>query len=281
MIVINTEIYYFSGTGNSLYVAKELQKLIPKSELIPIIKALRSDSIKTMGNNVGFVFPCHGFTIPIPVKEFLKKVDLKSSNYFFAIATRGGTVFRGFPLINKYLSKQDKRLDASFIINMHSNDPKLENFKVPTMEEKKELEMSVLQKLKLIKNVIIHQKNCQDDISGITFSRFGIFNYIMERLISFMVHHVAKKVKKYFYVDSKCTGCDICEKVCPSQKIILENNKPVWQNNIDCYNCYACLNFCPEEAIQIYSKIWMKSYTTKNKRYPHPFASIKDIGGEK
>jgi len=27
---MTTEIYYFSGTGNSLYIARELQKRIPK-----------------------------------------------------------------------------------------------------------------------------------------------------------------------------------------------------------------------------------------------------------
>jgi len=85
-----------------------------------------------------------------------------------------------------------------------------------------------------------------------------------------MVHHVAKRVKNYFYSDSKCTGCGICEKVCPSQKITMEGNKPLWQRNVDCYMCYACLNFCPTEAIQIYLKIYMKSYTPERGRYPHP-----------
>jgi len=37
---MSTEIYYFSGTGNSFYVAKELQKRIPKAKLIPIISII-------------------------------------------------------------------------------------------------------------------------------------------------------------------------------------------------------------------------------------------------
>ncbi len=49
--------------------------------------------------------------------------------------------------------------------------------------------------------------------------------------------------------------------------------------NVDCYMCYACLNFCPKEAIQIYSKIWMKSYTTERGRYP--YTTIEDIVGQK
>jgi len=37
----------------------------------------------------------------------------------------------------------------------------------------------------------------------------------------------------------------------------------------------------PGQAVQIKSKIYMKSYTDKNGRYPHPFATIKDIAGQK
>lgn len=90
------QIYYFSGTGNSLHVARELQKIIPAAELIPIAGVLKSAELKTSADQVGLVFPCHGLTFPIPVKRFLKKVDATSANYFFAIATRGGTIFRGF-----------------------------------------------------------------------------------------------------------------------------------------------------------------------------------------
>ena len=164
---------------------------------------------------------------------------------------------------------------------MCMNDPKLKSFTVPTNEELKNIEINVQQKLEVIKKTIIHQENYQDDISGVTFSRFGLLNYIPERLIPFMVHHVATKVKNYFHSDSKCTGCGICEEVCPSQKIIMKNNKPLWQRNVECYNCYACLNFCPKEAIQIYSKIWMKSYTPERGRYPHPYATVKDISMQK
>jgi len=88
-------------------------------------------------------------------------------------------------------------------------------------------------------------------------------------------------VKNYFYADSKCTGCGICEKVCPSQKIRMDNHKPVWQRNINCYLCYACLNYCPSKAVQIYSKLWMKSYTNEKGRYPHPYATVKDIAQQK
>ncbi len=38
---MRTEIYYFSGTGNSLHVARELQKRLPNTKLVSVISALK------------------------------------------------------------------------------------------------------------------------------------------------------------------------------------------------------------------------------------------------
>jgi len=278
-----TEIYYFSGTGNSLYVARELQNRIPDVKLVPIAALLnersneRNNNIKSDAETIGFVFPCHGLTIPIAVKKFLKYLDLTSSEYLFAIATRGGSVFHGFSAIDTILNKQGKHLDASFIINMGMNDPKLKSFIVPTSKELKVIEMRVQKKLNVIQNIIINHDQHHDNTIGVTFSRFNLLNYILERLVPFAVHHVATKVKKYFYTDSKCTGCGVCEKVCLSRKITIVDDRPLWQNNIECYMCYSCLNYCPAQSIQIYSKFYMKSFTEEKGRYPHPYARVKDI----
>jgi flavodoxin len=40
---MSTAIYYFSGTGNSLHVARELQQRLPESRLIPIVRLLAAD----------------------------------------------------------------------------------------------------------------------------------------------------------------------------------------------------------------------------------------------
>jgi ferredoxin len=278
---MSTEVYYFSGTGNSLFVARELQKLMPEVELIPIVSIFKSETIKTKAENVGFIFPCHGLTVPSIVKDFVEKLNIQSPTYIFAIATRGGSIFRGFQIIDKLLKTQDKYLNATFIIDMGLNDPKLKPFTTPSKEELEDIEIKAIHKLDKIKGIIANQKNYQEDIGGVTISRFGLINRFMEWLIPFMVHNISGKVKKYFYSDSKCTGCGTCQKVCPSQKITIVNKKPLWQRTIDCYMCYACLNFCPAEAIQIYSKIWMRSYTTERGRYPHPYATVNDMSQQK
>lgn len=279
---MSTQIYYFSGTGNSFFIAKELIKLIPDAELIPIVKAIKENEFITKAEMIGFLFPTHGLTLPIPVRTFLENINVSSANYFFAVATRGGTVFRGFPIINNAITRQGKKLNASFIINMALNDPKLSFYNDATKEDLERLQENALNKLRAIQKIVVNKEDYHDDDkSGETFSRNALLNYILERFIPFMTHFISPKIKKYFYADSKCTGCGTCEKVCLAQKIKMYDERPMWQKNITCYLCYTCLNYCPAKAIQIYSKVWMKSYTNERGRYLHPYATAYDIAQQK
>ena len=68
---------------------------------------------------------------------------------------------------------------------------------------------------------------------------------------------------------------------CLSERIDLIHGKPNWNDNTLCYMCYACLNYCPAESVQIKSKWYMKSYTAAQARYSHPYATAKDIENQK
>lgn len=280
---MSTEIYYFSGTGNTLHVAKELQKRIKDSKLLPIASILKQEVIEVHGETVGIVFPLHGFTAPLPIKIFLKKVDLKSINYIFGVVTRGGTKCFAFDKINQLLKRNRRCLDSSFILTMLNNDPKLNHYEDPTSESIAKVELKIQTQLDSISKIILNKEKYQEkDSDGVTFPFSKPVNYLLERLVLFATSMVElTNVNNYFYSDSKCTGCGTCEKVCLSKKIKLNNKKPVWQKTVQCFCCYTCLNYCPQQAIQIKSKIWMKSYTDKKGRYPHPFASIEDIIGQK
>jgi len=280
---MSTEIYYFSGTGNTFYVAKELQKRIIDSKLIPIVSLLKQEIIEIHGETVGFVSPLHGMTVPIPVKIFLKKIKLKSVEYIFSIATRGGTKCFAFKKINQILKRNRKCLDSTFILTMINNDPKFKVYEIPISENISKVESKIQTRLDSISKIIINKERYKEkDSDYIDFPFIKPVNYLLERLVLLgMFWADVSHTNNYFYADSKCTGCGICEKVCLSQKIKMINKKPVWQKNVKCYLCYTCLNYCPEQAVQIKSKIYMKSYTDKNGRYPHPFATIKDITGQK
>ena len=87
--------------------------------------------------------------------------------------------------------------------------------------------------------------------------------------------------RNYFTADENSIGCGTCEKVCLSGKVKMVNKKPVWDNKIKCYFCYACINYCPKEASQIKTKWYMRSYTKEQGRYSHPYATAKEIAKQK
>lgn len=72
-----------------------------------------------------------------------------------------------------------------------------------------------------------------------------------------------------FHVDDTCVRCGICQRICPSRNIVLKNEKPEFQHR--CEHCVACINCCPQQAIQ-----W-KHATQKRVRYRNPGVSVHDI----
>ena len=281
---MSTEIYYFSGSGNSLHVARELQKRIPETRLIPIVSLLSKDIVKTNAETLGFVFPIHGMTLPVPVKKFIEKLEVSSAKYLFAIATRGGTIHNGFTIIDNILKKKGKGLDSYFSITVLSNDPKLEAWKCPTKEEVEEMGITIQTRVDGIQNIVQNNEvSRENDLDGVSISHNPFLNFMFEKIIHLAMKYLVeiKGVNNYFYADEKCIGCGTCEKVCLSKKIKLVGKKPVWQNNVKCYFCYACLNYCPRKAVQIKDKWYMKSHTQTKGRYPHPFATADEIAKQK
>jgi len=284
---MKTELYYFSGTGNSLYAAEETARRIEGSRLIPIIACNKKDRIKTNADAIGLVFPNFCLSVPIPVHQFLSNADISSAEYIFAVCTRGGTVSQAFDFINKIIKVQKKKLNAQININMPWNHP-LGKENTPasaTDEEIAKLDRKMHEKLDEFCKAVINRESYIKKDTDITFKlpfiAGKLFLLLLSENINFKTHrHMYAKVIQ-FYSDDKCTGCGICEQVCPNGKIKMADGKPVWQEKPDCLGCFACINYCPGKAIQIKSGFPVKSYTKTNDRYHHPSISYKDIAAQK
>jgi len=285
---MSTEIYYFSGTGNSLHVARELQRRLPESTLVPIVRLLDGDTIKTGADTIGFVFPNFCLSLPIPFHEFLKRVDLASAQYLFAICTRGGSQSEAFDYANILLKEQGKRLQAQLTINMPWNYPfgKLNVISSSSDEEHlQRLEAEMQNKLDAFSPYILAKETYAAEEADANYEvprwqrvLFSLtsksFNYEMHR---YMYQHLLS-----FYHDANCNGCGVCESVCLSHKIEMVDQKPVWKEATKCYACFACINFCPRRAIQIKSGIpFLESCTEVNGRYHHPSVTYRDIAGQR
>ena len=284
---MSTEIYYFSGTGNSLHVARELQKRISEVKLIPIISLVSKESVRTNGETVGFVFPHYASSLPKIVHTFIEKLDLGSARYLFAIATRGRTQTMAFVEIDKILKKKGKRLDSFFVFTMPSgSEPLVKGYASRITEERiLRLESEMLARLDSIHRTIMNQEISREEDTGdgTTPPPLLVPFLPLIRVIAPLLVPLGKLVetKFEFYYDEKCTGCGVCEKVCLAEKVQMVDGKPVWQEAVKCHGCFACLNFCPEESIQVKSTWYLKSYTDQNGRYHHPQITAKDIAGQK
>lgn len=283
---MSTEIYYFSGTGNSLHVAIELQKRLPGAKLIPILSLESQEWVTTRGETVGFVFPHYASSLPKIVHAFIEKLDLGSAAYLFAIATRGGTKTMAFAEIDEILKGKGRWLHSFFAITMPSGSaPLVKGYADQITEERmSRLESEMLARLDFIQSTILARKTSREQDKGdVPPPPFLVpFLPLLDATGPYLVR-LGKMIESSFdfYCDEKCTGCGICERVCLAQKVRMVEARPVWQEAVQCHGCFACLNYCPEESIQVRSKWYLKSYTDQNGRYHHSEIRAKDIAGQK
>ena len=123
-IMAKNILFYFTGTGNSLAVAKSIDEDLTDIILVPILRNDALDHIDECTEKIGLVFPVHLNAVPRIVTKFLGKIKLMSSVYFFAIATHGGAPGMSGLYLNRILKKLDINLDGYFEIKMINNTPK-------------------------------------------------------------------------------------------------------------------------------------------------------------
>lgn len=264
------EVYYFSGTGNSLQIARKLAERLPNAKLIPIISCLGMERIETKGDAVGIVFPLHAFTLPVPVRSFLKRADLASAGYIFAAATKGGSPGIAYQDLNKMLRKKGKTLNAYFefkaannLIVMHGLDSPEE---IAENEARAEIDLEAFaQTVRAMRD--LPWKDAE-------------LNWLTEKIVfPFVGHFMLPALGQSVYplcAGSACTGCGTCERVCLSGRIRMKGGRPEWRKDIKCCYCFACINYCPAKAIQI-----RRTKTKTSGRYHREGIGAEDIAAQK
>ena len=82
-------IVYFSGTGNSKYVAERLAAAT--NETAVSIEGLSANITLNDGERFGLVVPTYFWELPAIVREFLDKLTIKNAagHYIYFVATYG------------------------------------------------------------------------------------------------------------------------------------------------------------------------------------------------
>ena len=86
-------ILYFSGTGNSRYVAEQIAK-ITSDEIISINDKLRNNDTSDIVANdrLVFVVPTYAWRIPRVVREWILKTNFKGAKNTYFIMTCGSEI---------------------------------------------------------------------------------------------------------------------------------------------------------------------------------------------
>lgn len=251
-------IFYFSGTGNSLYVAKKIAEA-SNERIISIAAAMRDGSFEyvlSKDERIGFVFPVYAWAPPKLVSEFIAglKINPQNSHFLFAIATCGGNIGNTMKVVQKNLSNAGLQLDSGFSLVMPNNYNIMGDVDTKHNESKKleETEKRLIKFGQLIK----------ERKTGIFELDKGLLPFLQTSIVNPMFMKHAIQPEKFYTIDS-CNSCGICAKVCNCSNIVVEaKGKPSWGSN--CVQCLACMHYCPVSAIQ-YGK-----GTEKKGRYTNP-----------
>jgi ferredoxin len=260
--VMKTTLYYFTGTGNSFAVANDLAQELGNTEIIPIGSLVKKEgSVEIKQERVGIVFPVYMWGLPLIVARFASKIAVTPGAYIFGIVTYGGSFGATLRQLAAVLADKGNTLSAGFGIRMPGNYTPMYG----ALPETKQQRCFSSAKEKICRIVPIIRNNEKRKIESGSF----FVNLLFSKLFySFSAPHIPGMDKSY-WVNDRCNGCAVCAKVCPVNNITIKEEKPVWHHA--CEQCMACMQWCPQEAIQFGGK------TQGRKRYRHPDVTLQDI----
>lgn len=252
-------IFYFSGTGNSYYAAKNIgqkqnERVISISDEMNLtdnafIYELKEDEV------LGFVFPVYAWAPPNMVLDFIKKMKIKGfeDNYTFAICTCGADAGKTIDILKKQLMLIDIPLCSAFSLQMPDNCVLIMDVEDKSEQDKK---LEHTDRLLVTINDIIKNKKRQ-----VFKVKKGNFPDIKSHMGNALFNKFMVRTNKFYSTD-ECISCGLCEDICTA-KIITVDEKPFWEM-YGCTMCLACINRCPKHAIQCGKK------TIKRGRYVNP-----------
>ncbi|MFC1617030.1 EFR1 family ferrodoxin [Candidatus Margulisiibacteriota bacterium] len=255
---MKTKIFYFTGTGNTLKLAKDLANELENVELIKI--SYKMDFEQSDCDIAGIAYPVYCFGLPNIVVNFIKQVNFKQGAYIFGLSSYGALLTNSGKILNKKLKERGYNLSAGFAIQMPGNATTVYN--VPKLEKREKFYAIEQDKIKKIAEIIKNKKTYKIET---TLSFLG---KLMSGISSKMMSNI-NSVGKSFFIDENCDGCGICKDICPVKNIKMKDNKPEWLNK--CESCLACFHWCPKFSIQGNEK------TKTRGRYHHPDIVLEDM----
>ena len=263
-------ILYFTGTGNSKYVADKLAENL-KDRVYFILNAPLG-SLKD-GEQLGFVFPVYSWGVPPLIMNYIKSLSQEAveslntlKTEIWAVCTCGDEVARTPEMLNRALADKGLKLSGFWGVIMPNNYVLLPGFNIDSRELENEKIKKSADRITDI-SLQISNKDFKTDVVRGSWSKTktGLIYPLFKRWGIFPAK---------WYAKDNCIGCGKCAEVCLINNIILRDDKgnsgekypnsektsdpsnketkfklkPVWGDH--CVSCLGCYHICPVNAIQ-------------------------------
>ena len=264
---VKRAILYFTGTGNSLYIARQLAD--ENTELLSIPQLMRKGQFEIEADEIGIVYPIYGHMAPNMVKRFIKQAKLTAS-YKFAVLTYGNMRANAAELWDEDSRKAGQPFD--YIATILMVDNWLPNF---DMNEQIKLDKHIPENLAKIKGEIAARKAWvepateQDRMMHNGFVQFTG----LDPEVGFL-----KRSEKCFVITDACIQCEVCRDLCPRGNFTIDASGVHVAG--DCEFCFSCIQNCPQKAIKFAKSddpLLSHGEVNPNARYRNEHVSLADI----
>lgn len=259
-------IFYFSGTGNSRWVATQLsnvihEKLVNIANFMCDVSFSQIDQAKPFilekDERLGFVFPVHGWRVPRLVRTFIsEKLCINTPDntrpFTYCVCTAGDDIGLTIDNLNDAIKSNDNlhqididQVDSVYSLIMPESYVGLPFMDVDAKENELKKKSQAAVNLKVIAEEIF---NCQ---AGIQRIHPGGMPWVKSKIIGEAFERFLITDKRFRVTKEKCVKCGICANVCPVKNIEGGHGKiPKWKYQNNCLTCFACYHHCPHHAIE-------------------------------
>jgi ferredoxin len=233
---------YFSGTGNSEYIAELFCKRM-NAACHSIEDKIDFDDLIVSEETVGFCYPVYGSRVPRILREFV-------SRHMESLKDKKLIIF----CTQMYFSGDGARAFTDIFPRGHINVIYAEHFLMPN--NVCNLFITPLASEKSIKKYIAKAEHkmqvvCDEIKKGVIKKRGFNPGSRALGLIQGVFYPAFEKIgMDRVWINGNCTRCYLCVTVCPMSNFENENGRIISKHN--CTMCYRCINACPQKAISVY-----------------------------